>query len=354
MNKQKKQPQFIVCVRCMTFNHVNYITDAMNGFTMQETTFPFVCTIIDDASTDGEQVVIKKYIEQHFDLDDESTVRNEETDDYVLTFARHKTNRNCYFAVLYLKYNHYSIKKSKDPYIKEWMDVKYIALCEGDDYWTHPRKLQMQVDFLGQHQSVLLVHTSFQFFYQKTQTFCDSIPVDNNLENIEIIKEILNYNKYRIQTCTVMFRRDSFNKSKEINKIAFNNPYFLMGDTQMWIGMLEIGNISYLSDITSVYRVHNESVTCRGDNSIKKLRFDLSCSEMRLFFINKLNLNQTFKKEIESVFYHQLFKYVIFCPEYIPYNDCNTRNKCILFLIKTPIIRQILKFYLVKKGLKEL
>ncbi|MBR4365861.1 MAG: glycosyltransferase family 2 protein, partial [Bacteroidaceae bacterium] len=82
---------FIVRVSCMTFNHAPYIEDAMNGFTMQETTFPFVCTIIDDASTDGEQEVIKKYLQEHFDLEDSSVVRNEETDDYVLTFARHKT-----------------------------------------------------------------------------------------------------------------------------------------------------------------------------------------------------------------------------------------------------------------------
>ena len=54
-----------VVVRCITFNHAPYIQEALNGFTMQKTTFPFVCTIIDDASTDGEQDVIKKYLEDN-------------------------------------------------------------------------------------------------------------------------------------------------------------------------------------------------------------------------------------------------------------------------------------------------
>lgn len=145
----EKEYKWMVRVSCMTFNHASYIEDAMNGFCMQETDFPFVCTIIDDASTDGEQEVIKRYLEENFDLEDRTIVRNEETEDYTLTFARHKTNTNCYFAVLYLKYNHYSIKKTKMPYIAEWHEnCKYIAPCEGDDFWISPCKLQHQVDFL--------------------------------------------------------------------------------------------------------------------------------------------------------------------------------------------------------------
>ena len=104
---------FLVCVKRMTFNHHAYIEDAMNGFVMQETDFPFVCVIIDDASTDGEPEVI-----------------NDETDDYVRTLGRHKTNENCYFLVIYLKYNHYSIKKSKMPYYAEYQgnaDVNYTS-----------------------------------------------------------------------------------------------------------------------------------------------------------------------------------------------------------------------------------
>ncbi len=144
----------LVVVRSITYNHASFIEDAMNGFCMQRTSFPFVCTIIDDCSTDGEPAVIENYLQKHFDLDDSSIVRNEETEDYILTFARNKTNKNCYFAVYYLKYNHYSTGNNsrKDEYIKEWFEqVKYVAFCEGDDYWTDLDKLQKQVSFLEKH-----------------------------------------------------------------------------------------------------------------------------------------------------------------------------------------------------------
>ena len=129
-------PKFKVTVSCMTYNQSKYITDAMNGFTMQQTDFPFVCTIVDDASTDGEQEVIRKYVEENFDFSEGSAAYSKETDYAFITYAQHKTNKNCYFAVLYLKENHYSQNKDKSPYLKEWRDgVEYMAICEEDDYW---------------------------------------------------------------------------------------------------------------------------------------------------------------------------------------------------------------------------
>ena len=153
MNK-KDNERWMVCVRCNTFNQASYIEDTMKRFTMQQTNFPFICCIVDDASTDGEQEVIEGYLEKNFDLGDKYVVRNEETDDYVLTFCQHKTNRNCYFATLFLKYNHYK-KKAKVPYLEEWRSQsKYEALCEGDDYWTDKLKLQLQVDEMKKHDDI--------------------------------------------------------------------------------------------------------------------------------------------------------------------------------------------------------
>ena len=74
--------KYMVQTRCMTYNHAPYILEAMNGFCMQKTTFPFVNVIVDDDSTDGEPEVIEKYLQEHFDLDDSAVVRREETDDY--------------------------------------------------------------------------------------------------------------------------------------------------------------------------------------------------------------------------------------------------------------------------------
>ena len=149
---------FKVSVWCNTYNQASYIKDTMDGFCMQQTSFPFVCLIMDDASTDGEPEVIKQYLNDHFD-----TEWTKETDDYHLTVARHQENKYCYFAVYLLKYNHYSIKKPRLKYYREVTDeIDYVALCEGDDYWTDAHKLQKQADALDANPQATLVYTNFQ------------------------------------------------------------------------------------------------------------------------------------------------------------------------------------------------
>ena len=130
--------------------------------------FPFVCTIVDDASTDGEQEIIGNYLQEHFDLQDTSTAYEIDEAYGHVTFARHKTNQNCYFAVLYLKENHYSKRKSKFPYLVEWIDhCEYCALCEGDDYWTDPLKLQKQVAFLDGHEDYSMCSCAADWLTEK-------------------------------------------------------------------------------------------------------------------------------------------------------------------------------------------
>ena len=92
---------FPVVVRCFTYNHKPYIEDALKGFCMQETKFPYMCTIVDDASTDGEQEIIKDYLGQHFNLV-ECEGMEKDTDDYIFYYAQHKQNLNCFFAVFLL------------------------------------------------------------------------------------------------------------------------------------------------------------------------------------------------------------------------------------------------------------
>ena len=147
-NSQNAHAGCMVTVNCLTFNHAPYIKDTMDGFCLQQTSFPFVCLILDDASTDGEQEVIRQYMEEHFDLENEGVARTEDTDDYHLIFARHKANANCHFAAFLLKYNHHH-KKDKGRYTMEWKkQARYNATCDGDDYWTHPQKLQRQFDLM--------------------------------------------------------------------------------------------------------------------------------------------------------------------------------------------------------------
>ncbi len=155
--------KYKVCIRSYTFNHAQYFEDAMNGFVMQKTDFPFVAAIVDDASTDNAQQVISSYFEKNFDTEEPSIAFQEETEYGRVLFARHNTNKNCFFAVVLLKENHYQQKKSKLPYLSRWMEkAEYIALCEGDDYWIDSKKLQIQVDYMDKHpECSMCTHTAF-------------------------------------------------------------------------------------------------------------------------------------------------------------------------------------------------
>ena len=235
------QYTYMVCTRCMTFNHHAYIEDAMNGFCMQQTNFPFVCVIVDDASTDGEQEVIKKYFDTHFDLSEK-----EETDDYVMAFGQHKTNNNCYFAVLYLKYNHYSLnKKSKNPYYARWYDnSKYIAICEGDDYLIVTDKLQRQVDFLEENEEYSMVFHGAEIKAERgasNERFFIELE-DREYSSNEIIQ------KWIIPTASMLHR------ATVISKIP-KNKYFVFGDDVIYATCLSMGKVFGMSAKMSVYRL---------------------------------------------------------------------------------------------------
>lgn len=153
------ESKFKLYVRCMTYNQHHYITDTMNGFVMQQTTFPYVCCIVDDASTDGENVVINEFVKDYLDLNAPDAITNQDTHYGTVTYAPHKTNPSCYFLVILLKENHYQSGREYETtkYIQEWIgNTEYVALCEGDDYWIYPKKLQIQIDYLDKHPEVVV------------------------------------------------------------------------------------------------------------------------------------------------------------------------------------------------------
>lgn len=280
------QPQFIVNVQSMTFNHAPYINEAMDGFCIQKTIFPFVCTIIDDASTDGEQEVIKRYLEQHFDLEDRSVVRKEETDDYEFVFAQHNENRNCFFAIYYLKYNHYSIQKSKDPYVKDLIDyAKFIAICEGDDYWTDPFKLQKQVDYMEAHPECGLIYTDSMILEQKNGYLSKAtLPKQTDFEGLLLESPIM--------TLTTCFRKNLYDDYQDE---IIKDPTWRMGDLPCWLFMAAKGSIKYLPDITSVYRKLETSASHSKDIK-QSVMFCMSSYDIRKFYAKKYKCSHLIKK----------------------------------------------------------
>lgn len=290
-------PKYKVTVSCMTFNQAKYITDAMNGFTMQQTSFPFVCTIVDDASTDGEQEVIRKYVDDNFDLSEGSVAYHKETDYAHITYAQHKTNKNCYFAVLYLKENHYSKHKDKSPYLKDWRDgVEYMAICEGDDYWIVPDKLEKQVEFLDENEDYVMVHTDFDLVdgirnhYKEKYTDGHYLPYG------------LYDNGYNIGTMTVLFRKLVYDRLPKY----FNDKKWMMGDKPLWYELAHEGKIKYINQVTSKYRILTYSASHSSDLN-RQLQFIEDGIEITKFYADKYNiqLNTDFK---DKAYYVKVMK----------------------------------------------
>lgn len=295
-------PKFKVTVSCMTYNQSKYITDAMNGFTMQQTSFPFVCTIVDDASTDGEQEVIRKYVEDNFDFSEGSVAYHKETDYAHITYAQHKTNKNCYFAVLYLKENHYSKHKDKSPYLKDWRDgVEYMAICEGDDYWIVPDKLEKQVKFLDENEDYVMVHTDFDLVdgirNHYKEKFTDGHYLPYGLYD----------NGYDIGTLTVLFRKLIYDRIPKYYK----EKNWMMGDKPLWFELAHEGKIKYINQVTSKYRVLTYSASHSRDLA-RQLQFIDDGIEITKFYADKYNIQLTTDLK-DKEYYVKVMKTICIC-----------------------------------------
>lgn len=241
---------FKVCVRCMTYNQASYIEDALNGFCIQQTSFPFVCCILDDASTDGEPPVINQFLHHHFDLGNTYTTKVEETDDYRLIFTQHKDNKNCYFAVFFLKYNHYLIWDRKLQYLLRWEKVsKYSAICEGDDYWIDPLKLQKQYDYMENHPNFsLCFHPDYRLFGDgKMIKHCPRL-----IKEIYGTKDVILLDGGLMATGSMFYKTIYYAKGKERPKYWSEAP---VGDEPLRLHLSTKGQIGFINEIMSVYRM---------------------------------------------------------------------------------------------------
>ena len=343
-----------VLVRCFTFNHSKYIEDALNGFAMQQTNFPFVCLVMDDASTDGEQDVIKAWMERECDMSRAETI---DIPTSFVIIVPHKTNISCTFAFYLLKQNLYGTGDKKMKHIYPWRErCEYEALCEGDDYWIDSLKLQKQVDFLDAKPKYVLCHTGFKILEDSKNEFVDCFDIirrntrlyDNNKQ---IMEDILDETRYRIQTMTTLIRLSVYSN---VTDILY--PYvgkFLMGDTQMWLALLSLGDICFMPEVTSVYRVSTGSA-CHSSSLKHRIRFDLSCAEMRVCMADLFDLNEKLKKKLQSQYQKKLNLYFPYEPNYkvfIPIKFNNFLELIRYYILRLPIVRNVLRYYYIRKSI---
>ena len=273
-------------ILCMTYNHAHYIKDAMNGFCMQKTNFPFVAIIIDDASTDGEPNIISKYLEDHFDM---ANAQYDENDDAKRIAAIHKDNPNCHFLVIFLKYNFCSIKKSKSSFYKDWaINVPYIAWCEGDDYWTNPHKIQKQVDFLEAHPDYGLVYAKADKYYQASEEMVTASPVDDYQE--KGYNDIIWRNP--ITTLTALYRTKAVERFAEFR----NGVKFGIGDLPTWLYISHRYRVHFMNETVGVYRHVSDSAS-HGKTYEKRKKYLDDIFKVVSFFAEKYGVEDFDKLE---------------------------------------------------------
>ena len=178
MNNERKD--ILVTIQCLTYNHEPFIRQCLEGFVMQATNFRFEAIVHDDASTDRTAAIIKEYADKYPDI----------------------------IKPIFEVENQYSkhdgtIGRS----IRENTHGKYIAMCEGDDYWTDPYKLQKQVDFLESHPDYVMCSHRFNQYIQD-KNFLEE-EKDSTFQGADYDLKNLIGGKWLTQTLTVMYRRSA-------------------------------------------------------------------------------------------------------------------------------------------------
>lgn len=243
----------LVSILCLVYNHKDFLRKCLDGFVMQQTNFPIEILIHDDASTDGSAEIIREYEEKYSLL----------------------------FKPIYQTINQYSKGVPvSGTYQYPRCSGKYIAVCEGDDYWTDPLKLQKQVDFLEANPEYGMVYTRIRRFYQKSKELKEVWG-----GRYETFNELLKENT--IPTLSVLIVSDILIRYQKEIKPEIRK--WQMGDYPLWLYVAAKSKIKFLSDTTGVYRILSISASHFKDIE-NRIDFGVSFQGIKLFFCNHFNL----------------------------------------------------------------
>lgn len=225
-------PEVSIC--CITYNHAKYIRDALDGFLMQKTTFPIEIIIHDDASTDGTADIIREYEAKYPDI----------------------------IKPVYQTENQYSKGVRNFLTIFPMAKGKYIAMCEGDDFWTDPKKLQIQYDFMESHPDYsLCMHGRYNLDYFNKRYYPAPYPRNFREEKIECAHYFASAVTFYTQT--LFIRVSAFQVVlQDIIRDCTGAP---MGDIQIVYHLALVGNVRFIPRRMATYRqavgsaMHSES-----------------------------------------------------------------------------------------------
>lgn len=234
----KAEEQIVVAIKCLVFNHEPYLRQCLDGFVMQKTNFKFVAIVHDDCSTDGSKSIIQEYEAKYPEI----------------------------IKPIYEKENQWSKHDSSLQKIMfdaiQATGCKYVALCEGDDYWTDPYKLQKQVDFMESHPEYIACFHNAKVGYDGHYTFFNSANENNYPTTEDIIKR-----KWFISTQSLLYRNIHLVFPQWTHQV-------INGDYILELLLAKEGRFYYMDDVMAVYRKHEGSAS-DGLNKNKIKMYDM-------------------------------------------------------------------------------
>ena len=214
------EPGLMLTVMCLTFNHAEYIRDALEGFVKQQTEYRFEVVVHDDCSTDGTDKICREYADKYPDI---------------IKFYPEEENR-------------YS-KGTLGQIVRSLAHGKYIALCEGDDYWTDPQKIQKQLSALEARPDVDICAHSVRQYDVAAGTFRPALFGPSYEDETISPERVIEGDGQFVATCSLMMRREIY-----IADNFFPGMRTYDHDLQMRGAMR--GGMLYLKDPMAVYRVN--------------------------------------------------------------------------------------------------
>lgn len=288
-------PKVSICM--ITYRHEQFIEEAINGVLMQECDFEIQLILANDCSPDGTDEVIKKIIKTHPRAG-------------VITYIKHAKNKGMMANFLF------SLQQCKG---------EYVALCEGDDYWTDSLKLQKQVDFLDANRDyVLSFHNATIIKSHKKVSGVFNKFLKSDYTPNEILKNWIT------PTASMVFR----NVITEFPLFLKEAPH---GDLALRVYLCEFGKVGAFNEIMSVYRINEQSITVvlyQDLGNIKKL-------------IKQLELMKSyFRGKYDTELQEKIFLLKLDCANC--YKGKNALKQILLFF-KTVILNPRLVFIFPKK-----
>lgn len=254
----------MLSIICNSYNHEKHIQQCIEGFLIQKTTFPIEILIHDDCSTDNTPNIIREYETKYPDL----------------------------IKPIYSKENLYSQGKKNILRQRQYGRAKgkYIAHCEGDDYWTDPYKLQKQVDFLEANLAYVLTSHRCKYYYEKENRFKttqDKVFIDRS--SIEFTIENF-LDPFLIPMNSVVYRN---------NHETLSKTYKGHKDVFLFAQLLEKGKGICFNEHMSVYRIHSGGVW-----SLQKRIIQLKSN-----VVTSYNMNKAFGYKYKSIHMFMIYSF---------------------------------------------